>query len=229
MKRTGFKKPTSKKCKICKNKFTIPTDKPFAEFCSEECKEAAFVKAMDKYKANQERAIKKAVRQAKAEVKEMALKNKSHGEWENNLETVVREIVRLIDKSWPCIACTRPVGGFPFHASHRHSVGSNNSIRYHLFNIFNCCNQCNTHFNGNYDGYDAGVKATFGEDMLENILYTIVRENPFVKMSIPVLQEKIVICKEIVKELKAADTVFSVTQRIELREEYQKRIGIYTI
>lgn len=206
------------KAKGCRNRFK-PTNN-YQKWCSDECREVVA-------KMVYEDTLKRIEKKNKAEIKALKDKNKTHGEWEEHLEGKTREIVRLIDKGWDCISCGRPKSSFPFHASHRHAKGGNNSIRYHLFNQFLSCSQCNTHKSGNPDGYDEGLKHTFGEEILEYVKYTIVRENPLIKLSIPELKEKIEIANEIIRELKAADTVFTAQERIELRKEYNKRLNIY--
>lgn len=213
------------KCKTCKTKFEPKHLYDF--FCSDNCLSEFAKKAAEKARKARERAVKKAEKESKAELKALKEKNKSHGEWEQHLEDKTREIVRLLDKGWDCISCGRPKSNFPFHASHRHAVGGNNSIRYNLFNQFLSCSQCNVHRSGNPDGYDAGLKSTFGEKILEYVKFTIVRENPIVKLSIPEIKEKIEICNQIIRELKAADKFFTAEERIEYRREYNNRIGIY--
>ncbi len=237
MKRTHFKKPTTRKCRDCKTKFDIPSENPFAEFCSDRCRQSFTEKAIAKARSNQERNRKKLVKEAsdrsRHEIKRLKEKGLTHGDYENMLQKEINTIVRLIDYGANCISCNRPISTVGYkmtgkpQASHRHSVGSNNSIRFMLFNNFVGCYRCNVQYAGNPDGYDKGLEATFGKEVAEYVKYEIVRLYPIIKLSIPELKDKIAAAKEIVKELKSVGNTYSVQDRLELRREYDVRIGIY--
>lgn len=227
MRRTPLnRRSKTPKCKECKQKFT-PLGSEL--FCSDGCRDSFTQKAIAKANKNREKAIKKAQAESKREIKAMAEKAKTHGEWEEHLEGITREITRLIDKGWNCISCTRPVGGYPFHASHYHSVGANNSLRYNLFNQFLSCSQCNTHLSGNITGYDEGLLSLFGAEIQQYVKFEIVRTYPLIKLSIEEIKEKIKAANAVRNELKKADSVYSKEERISLRRKYNEQIGIYSL
>jgi hypothetical protein len=64
-------------------------------------------------------------------------------------------LIRLIDVNCPCVSS----GLFgKMSAGHRFSVGSNNSIRFNLFNIWIQSFHDNFYNSGNPDGYDKFLK-----------------------------------------------------------------------
>lgn len=205
------------KCRNCK----IPFEPRYAlqSCCSATC--------AIQYAKDNPKLVKKVERDSfnswKKEVKE---KHMTHGDYESLLEDEIRAIVRLIDKGHLCMShqgkCKKA------NAGHYHSKGHNNSLRYHLFNIWLQCESCNSYQSSNRSGYDKGLKELFGFEFWLNINEGIVNRYPFIKLSIPELKDKIAIAKQIVKELTAADKTFTTQQRIDLRKELQERIGIYT-
>jgi hypothetical protein len=205
------------KCKNCKIPFEARY--PMQSCCSAVC--------AIQYAKDNPKLIKKVERDSfnswKKEVRE---KHRTHGDYENLLQTEINTIVRLIDAGHNCISCQKPPK--KKNAGHYHSVGSNNSLRYHLFNIWLQDEHCNGYQSSNRSGYDKGLKELFGFGFWLNINEGIVRQYPFIKLSIPELKEKIVIARQIAKELTAAGKTFTTQERIELRKEYQERIGIYT-
>ena len=156
-----------------------------------------------------------------------------HGDYENLLQDEINRIVRLIDYGQNCISCGKKIStsgydstGKP-QASHRFSVGSNNSLRFNLY-INHCgCYRCNVQLSGNPDGYDDGLNAVYGKEYFE-LVHGQKLIYPLVKLSIADLKEKIVTAREIVRELKSVGLTYSQEERIQLRKEYNERIGIYT-
>jgi len=183
------------------------------------------VKAIsDKQKA---KTVKEYKDLARFDIKRLKEKNITHGDYEGMLQTEINTIVRLIDKGHVCMSHGKH--GKKINAGHYHSIGSNNSLRFNLENIWLQCESCNGYKGSNRSGYDKGLVETYGQTYFLRINQDIVREYPLVKMSIPELKEKIVIAREIVKELKAADNIFSTDERIEYRKFYNKQIGIYNL
>ena len=176
---------------------------------------------------NNPKIVKKVERDSfnswKKEVKE---KHKTHGDYESLLQDNINLIVRLIDYGHPCIShdgmCKKE------NAGHYHAIGGNNSIRFHLFNNWKQCEHCNSYQSSNRSGYDKGLKALFGFDFWLYVNEGIVRDYPYIKLSIPELKEKIAIARQIIKELESDKQVYSVQERIDLRRRYNERIGVYT-
>jgi hypothetical protein len=161
----------------------------------------------------------------KKEVKE---KHRTHGSYENELQPLINKIVRLIDYGNPCISCYRPIAHKKHDAGHYHSVQSNNSIRFNLLQEFSQCTQCNDNKGSNRSGYDKGLKETFGFDFWLYVNEGIVRDYPFVKLSIPELKEAIQIAKQVVKELESDKTTRTAEERLSERKKINQLIGIYT-
>jgi len=215
-----MKEVKPKKCKACKKPFT-----PFNSLqvvCGPSC--AALLVKHAPEEAN------KAVRAMDRKwVKDTRQKHKEndHGYHEKLLETEINTIVRLIEKDQLCISHGKPP--LKRNAGHYHSVGANNSIRFHLENIWLQCESCNGPKGSNRSGYDKGLVDTFGQEYFLRINQDIVRMYPLVKLSIIELQDAIKIARQIVKELTKLDMVYSNEMRVRLRKEYNKRIGIYLI
>lgn len=204
------------RCKHCKKNYE--RQYPMQVACSISC-------AIE-LKNNKDELRKAERREFQSYKKAVNEKHMTHGDYESLLEDEIRAIVRLIDKGHLCIS--HPGKCKKANAGHYHSKGHNNSLRYHLFNIWLQCESCNSYQSSNRSGYDKGLKELFGFEFWLNINEGIVRQHPFIKLSIPELKEKIVIARQIVKELTAAGKTFTTQERIELRKEYQERIGIYT-
>lgn len=159
--------------------------------------------------------------------KEMKEGLMTKGDYEKVLQTKINYIARLIDVNCPCVSS----GNFgKMSGGHRFSVGSNNSIRFNLLNIWIQSYHDNFENSGNPDGYDKFLK--------ENGIYDLVHEVPekytFIKLSKEDLKEKIEIAKSIVKDLEKYNklvlentTQRTIQQRVKLREIYNKKLGIY--
>lgn len=142
------------------------------------------------------------------------------------LETEVNTIVRLLDKGHPCMMCGNQRMK-KVNACHYHSVGGNDTIRFNLHNIWAGCEPCNSFKGGNLNGYDLCLIATFGNEYWEEVKFGLTREYQILKLTKPEVNEKIKIAREIVRELKQADKVYTNEERIELRDKYNKRLAMY--
>lgn len=142
------------------------------------------------------------------------------------LEDQVNHIVRLIDKGHPCISTGTPWGSYTVNAGHYVSVGANPTIRYNLLNIFNQSQSDNFYKGGKGSNYSIRLKEVFGVFVRDEI-EGLTAKYKSIHLTDNEILEKIVICKQIVKELKQADRIYSTDERIILRREYNERIGIY--
>jgi hypothetical protein len=209
-----------RKCKHCKDKFI---KKAFNQkHCMEkdECV-AAFYK---EHKANQQKLED---RKQRTEKKEELAKLKSYGEWLSDLEDVINPIARLIDWSNGCISC----GGFGKpQAGHYHTVASDGSIRFNLHNIHLQDYYCNVHKSANQRGYDEGLTRIYSPEYLDYVKYRIKNDyHQPIKLQVFEIKEKIVICRRIIKELEQNKTQRSPEERLQLRNKYNKEIGIYNL
>ncbi len=162
------------------------------------------------------------------EKKERLDKLKTYSDWKSDLEDLMREIVRLIDKGNDCISCGAKTTKInPAQAGHRWAKGSYDTIRFHLLNMWVQGSCCNKHKSGNLDGYDDAILRIYGRGVLDYIKYDL-RQIQALKLSIPEIKEKIEIAKQIIKELKAVNLEnLGYKVRLELRKEYNSRLGIY--
>lgn len=141
------------------------------------------------------------------------------------LETSINHIVRLIDKDHECFTCDRPSG--QRQAGHRHSVGSNGSLRYHLFNIWTQCAQCNDHYSGRPSEYDEKLIKLYGKAFQEYVTLTLPVQYPEFHWKAFHLVEFVKRAREIEKELVKADKTYTNPERLEMRKLINERIGIY--
>lgn len=201
----------SKKCKVCTKEF-IPSNS-LQRVCGVAC-------AI-------EDGRKKETEKWKKEIKE---KHKTHSDYENELQPVINEICRIIDKDQLCICCGGGCSNInKANAGHRFSVNSNNSLRFSLHNVHISCTHCNKHKSGNPDGYDEGLISVYGKEYYEYVKFELKRLYPLVKLTPMELMEARVKAMKIRNELKKLDKVYTPEERIELRHRVNKEIGIYCL
>lgn len=156
----------------------------------------------------------------KAELKENLL---TTSDLRKGLQIVTNSIVREIDKGCNCISCgKRPL---KFNAGHFYSVGSDPSIRFHLFNIWGQCEHCNSYLSGNIHQYrnkliNEGIYEFIGD---LPIMY------PSLKLSKEELKEKVQLAKKILKSMPKLARARTFEERIELRKQINNQLNIYTI
>ena len=121
------------------------------------------------------------------------------------LQKEVNKIVRLIDIEKGCISCSH---GWtePFtrkaDAGHFHSIGSNASLRFNLYNIFKQCSICNTHLSGNIKGYRNGLIDHYDFYILDHVETEIVEKYQYIKLSIDDLKECIKKARQIIRDIE---------------------------
>ena len=203
-------KKTNRTCNVCKVKFT-PQYNSVQPCCSIEC-------AVKSTEQQREKAWKK-----EKKIRREGLKTHSH--WSKELQIEVNTIVRLIDKGAPCISSLRN-GVEQIQAGHRFSVGAFPALRFHLDNIHAQTAAENNYNSGNPDGFDHGLSCIYGDEYMEAV-HELKLKYPVLKLTIPELVRAKARAKKIVKELKMLGLVYPARVRIELRREYNKRLGIY--
>ncbi len=201
-----------KKCRNCKDLFT-----PFKTttiVCSLEC-------SIELTKANREKKAKSIQRNKRTTHSHLYIKeNKA------DLQKTINHIARLIDKGIRCIDCERTEAKPCWDGGHRESRGSNPTLRYNLHNIFKQTRYCNSKSEGNKIAYNEGIIKMYGNIYFEKVnalklTYTTI--NLLHSEIPPALKE----ARKILRELKKLDLEYTPEQRIKLRDEYNKRIGIY--
>lgn len=206
------------RCLNCKQKF-IPT-RFLQKHCNDEkCVDASIQYARYKVKLNKSKEWQKEKRTLKTALKTLT-------DWNNDLQKEINLIVRLIDKGHPCISSQRNLGKSP-DAGHLYSRGSNPQIRFHLFNIFAQSVHDNQYKSGNSLEFINGIELTFGAE-IKDYCFSLkgLKET---KLTVDELKEKISIARSIVKWLKLQDRMFTTTERIDLRTEFNKQLGIYYV
>jgi len=201
----------TRKCvlKSCKTKFTPKSQNQVV--CSVECSIEYAKTQQRKIKASNERKMRESII-GTPELKKF-------------LETQINAICRELDKGSGCISCE---GHTTPQAGHYHSVQKNGSIRFNLFNVHLQDYNCNCAKGGNLHQYDLGLIKMYGKEYWEYVKFELPNQYPVLKLTKPELQEAIKKAKEILKALKKANITHSVNQRMRLRTEYNKYIGIYT-
>lgn len=161
----------------------------------------------------------------KAKTKQMREDIKTLSDYANELQRLVNTIIRLIDKGSQCISTLKPLND-KFDAGHMYSVGSNPALRFHLDNIHAQSVYANQYLSGDQINYINGLSEVYGTDYKEYVL-SLKSRYKVLKLSKEELKEKIVIAKDIVKNLKYADLEYKSQDRVYLRNLYNERLGIY--
>jgi len=208
------------KCKICSDKFE---PKFFLQkYCDKlDCKVKWSIQESNRIKEKQAKEKKKIWNKEKIVIRE---KLKSLSDWNNDLQKEINSIIRTIDAQHPCISSQRDLGK-SFDCGHLFSRGSNPHIRYHLFNMFAQSVHDNQHKSGNPLEFVNGIELTFGTEIKDYCLS--LKGLPTLKLTIDEIKEKIPIARSILKWLKLQDRKFTIEERISLRKEFNKKIGIY--
>jgi len=204
------------RCKCCGDRFE---PKFFLQkFCMEkdECISAFTVFAKDV-------TAKKNAKEWRAEKSLLKEKLKSLADWKADLQKEINLIVRIIDFQWPCIATGATTG--KVNAGHYIGTLANPTIRFHLENIWLQSEHSNTWKSGDTLRYQEGIVRLFGKDYLEylNGLQSI----PPIKLSVDEIKEKIFLARGIVKRLRLQDRKYSLAERLSLRKQFNKQLGIY--
>jgi hypothetical protein len=169
--------------------------------------------------------IKEAEIKKKVEIKLKKEALKTISDYRKELQTKINLIVRLIDLNHVCISCGQKPNK-PF-AGHYHAVGSNESLRYHLLNIFVQCMRCNGFNGGMLLNYGKGLKETFGSTLKDYCENFLVSEYKSIKLNQNDLIEASRKANEIIKFLKLENREYDNRERIVLRKQFNKMIGIY--
>lgn len=137
------------------------------------------------------------------------------------LEHNINYIVRLIDAKKPCISCNHGKDT-PYtrqmHAGHYFSVGSDPSLRYNVFNIYNQCSVCNNYKSSNERGYDIGLTNMYGKEYFDYVT-SLKSLYPSIKLSRDEIYDAIDKSRELIKRLKNGELLD--------RSYINEYIGIY--
>jgi len=210
-------------CKNCRTKFTA---KIFNyRYCEStpECKEAGnesknilIKKAMEKVKVSKQK-------KSREETKVLREKLKTLSDWKNDLQKEINAIVREIDKGHPCIATGTMEG--KRNAGHYISIGANQTLRFHLENIWNQSEHSNMWKSGDTIRYQEGIIKLYGKVYLEYL--NSLKSLKSINISIHEIQIAISKARGILKWLKLQDRIFTTEERVDLRKKFNLEIGIY--
>ena len=207
------------RCKNCGEKFE---PKFFLQkYCEKvDCKVKYAMSVVAKQKEDN---LKKAKKESAHEKQVLKEKLKTLSDWKKEFQTEINSIVRTIDKGYPCIATNTTNG--KMNAGHYIGVGANDTLRFHLENIWIQSEHSNSWKSGDTIRYQNGIVATFGKDYLD-YMNSLQQIKP-IKLTIEDVKEKIPIARGILKWLKLQDRKFTIEERISLRQEFNQKIGLY--
>lgn len=209
-----------KKCKICKEKFT-PIRSSLEPTCNKyDCKVSYALIVVEKKKIAKDKKYKDDWSKEKIQIKK---KLKSLSDWKNDLQKEINSIIREIDKGHGCIATGTTNG--QMQAGHYVSLGANQTLRFHLENIWLQSMHSNSWKSGDTLRYQEGIIKLYGKDYLD-YLNSLQSIKPL-HLTCSDIEEKIPIARSILKYLKLQDRMFSTEERLELRIRFNKDLEIY--
>lgn len=200
-----------KKCKQCKVSF-IPIRR-LQMVCSPKC---AIAYASKKQAEKIKKEIDKKVSDMKPYAKERG--HKKYFQDEINL------LARKIDSKFghdTCICCARKLDK-QIHGAHRHSVGSNSTLRYNLHNIHSATSHCNQHSNTHISGYKVGLALRYGYKYA-----FMVEDLPLTYKTIKLTALEIVEKLKLVRKINRTFDTYVFESAIDARENLNNLIGIY--
>lgn len=205
-------KVKQKSCRVCKEKF-FPQRSTLEVVCGIKC---AIELSKAKVKLHNDQVWNK---------EKLALKEKlkSLSDWKNELQVIINDIVRTIDRDWGCIATNSIIG--KKNAGHYISCGSNDTLRFHLENIWLQSEHSNMWKSGDTIRYQEGIISLFGKKYLDYI--NGLQSLKPTKLNSDDIKEKIPVCRSILKWLKLQDRKFTLEERLSLRKKFNLEIGIY--
>jgi len=207
------------RCRNCKDKFTARYFNQKYCMYKDECIKAHSNAVQDKIKKTEAKKWAQIKKEKKAALKTLT-------DWKKDLQDVINEIVRLIDKDCPCMMCSDSEMK-RINACHYHSRGSHPALQFHLLNNWAGCSQCNNEKGGNLHGYDMLLIEKFGRERWEYIKFELTRLYGHLGITIPEIKEVLPEAKQIRSELKSTNLVYTYEMRWKLRVKYNKRLGIY--
>ena len=175
-------------------------------------------KALEKARKAIERKAKKEVREAKQKAK---LLDSSY--YKKLLQDEVQKIARLIDYGCKCLA--RDAYAKQMHGGHVLSRGAFPSCSFNLHNIFTQSAASN-HWQNDDGLMKEGLIRTFGSEYAD--FNNSLKQTPTLNYSPSDFKEKYQLARKITSELKTLKIVRTPEQRIQLRNEINLRLGIYS-
>lgn len=164
------------------------------------------------------------IKKQKESINRLKEATKGIRDFKRDLQKEINTIVRLIDKGCVCI-CTQKHHNSN-DSGHFYSRGSTPELAYNLNNIYLQSVYSNRDLSGDILRFQEGLITMYGKEHKEYV-YNLKSKYPPFKPTKEEIINYIRIARQIVKELKQLDLNYSAEHRLKLRNEYNKRIGIY--
>ena len=140
------------------------------------------------------------------------------------IQPLINHIARLIDHKQTCI-CTDLQDG-KMNGGHRHSTGSNRTLTYNLHNVHNQSFHSNHHQSGDHLKYRVGLKRVYGVEYADFIDEKLM-QCPTLHITKQDLVDLKPVLEAIRKRLISLGMTYTPKQRVRLRNELNKELGIY--
>jgi len=150
-------------------------------------------------------------------------KEKTLSVYKANLQKEINYIVRELDKGHNCICGNKPMKMMT--AGHFIGIGANETLRFHLLNIWGQDFASNGSKGGEPIEFKEGLRRLYGNEFLDRI--EALKSIKSINLTIDEIIIKISVCRGILKWLKLQDREFSIQERVALREAFNTEIGIY--
>ena len=153
---------SKRRCGACKAYFRpLQTFPGTVSWCSPECGLIVAQKRVPAVKAKQARTERAQTTEARERIKTAA-------KWRAEAQAACNQYIRERDKGLPCVSCDKPDdGSHQRHASHYRSVKACSSLRYHPWNIYASCAQCNSHLSGNLLEFRIRLVRRYGQERVD--------------------------------------------------------------
>lgn len=166
--------------------------------------------------------LKKTVIKVEVETKRKhKAKKEKLKDWRPVLQSEINKIARLIDFGLPCLATMR---NGTMHGGHVYSRGSSPNIKFNLHNIHRQKAQSN-HFQADDGLMREGLISEYGQAYLD-WLNVVRQQTPPTKLSNEDYHELVKKARRLIR-LYGEPRVNTANERIELRNEFNEKLGIY--
>jgi hypothetical protein len=168
--------------------------------------------------------IKNSQNQSKAKLKKWSISAKSK-EHKKGLQDNINKLARMIDSLFfnDCCCCDLKLDKRTAGA-HYHSVGSNETIRFHLHNIHKSTFHCNNFKSTHHKDYANKIQTRYGKEYYEYLEYKL-QQHPLIKLTNQDIYDKKLLTSKLIRDF---DT-FKFTDPLKARDTLNKIIGIYDL
>lgn len=173
----------------------------------------------------EKRKIKVKAKNWKEEKAKMKESVKTLSDYKSDLQKEINTLARLLDFGHKCISSGLPLDS-KYDAGHMWSRGSNPSLAFNLMNIYGQTVYANQWKSGDQLNYIEGLEKEFGREHKEYVL-GLKNRYPILKLTSEEIKLKTEIVRGLIKWVKLQDRKFTNKERIELRKEFNAKIGIY--